>query len=173
MTPMRFDSGQFHAYTATAKVFERSLVTYADIQGHVLPGFSQEITGMRFKGIWDTGATNTAIAHRVAEKLGLTPYRYVKTSTASGDVECPVYYATIFLPCNVFIANLPVAAMRLPENVDFLLGMDLIHLGDFAITHANDRTRYTFQMPSSHDFDFHSEIVAAGLDKPESERGKI
>jgi hypothetical protein len=56
--------------------------------------------------------------------------------------------------------NMHVSEMNLPD-VDFLFGMDIIRLGDFAITHFNDSTKYTFQIPSTHDIDFSREIEAS------------
>ena len=35
-----------------------------------------------------------------------------------------------------------------------LIGMDIINLGDFAITNKNGNTKFTFEIPSSRDIDF-------------------
>ncbi|MDR3184029.1 MAG: SEC-C domain-containing protein, partial [Prevotellaceae bacterium] len=53
------------------------------------------------------------------------------------------------------------AALRVTEGVlsdfDVLIGMDIITQGDFAISQSEGNTKFTFQMPSTHDFDFDKE----------------
>ncbi|MDR1744158.1 MAG: retroviral-like aspartic protease family protein [Planctomycetota bacterium] len=163
MTSIRFSNRRIHAYTSESSTLERQLGTFARFCGYVSPEDENSTPPPmhEFRGIWDTGATNTVLSGRVAAKMGLSPYRVTKTATASHVIECPVYMISLLLPLNVFIFNVPVTAMEFPEpDIDFLLGMDIIHLGDFAITHSKDRTKYTFQIPSTHDIDFREEIDA-------------
>lgn len=40
------------------------------------------------------------------------------------------------------------------NGADMLIGMDIIGLGDFAITHKNMGTVFSFQIPSTHEYDF-------------------
>ena len=35
-----------------------------------------------------------------------------------------------------------------------LIGMDIINLGDFSITHKDNGTTFSFQIPATHNFDF-------------------
>lgn len=39
-----------------------------------------------------------------------------------------------------------------------LIGMDIINLGDFALTHKNGGTVFSFQIPSTHEYDFVRQI---------------
>ena len=39
-----------------------------------------------------------------------------------------------------------------------LIGMDIINLGDFALTHKNSQTVFSFQIPSTHEYDFVKQI---------------
>jgi hypothetical protein len=39
-------------------------------------------------------------------------------------------------------------------DTDMLIGMDVITLCDFAITNAGEKTRFSFQVPSTLDIDF-------------------
>ena len=39
-------------------------------------------------------------------------------------------------------------------GTDVLIGMDIISQGDFAITASQGETKFTFQIPSTHDIDF-------------------
>lgn len=46
----------------------------------------------------------------------------------------------------------------LPPGIDMLIGMDIITLGDFALTHKNNGTVFSFQIPSTHEYDFVKQI---------------
>lgn len=145
------------AYTVEFSKIERQLTTPARFCGYV-PEADEETAvapEQEFKGIWDTGATDSVISKRLAEKLEIKPYRIARAATASTVIECPVFIVSIFLPLDAFLFNVPVTAMDFPEHdLDFLLGMDVISLGDFAVTHARGRTKFSFQIPSTHDIDF-------------------
>ncbi len=39
-----------------------------------------------------------------------------------------------------------------------LIGMDIINLGDFALTHKNQQTVFSFQIPPTHEYDFVNQI---------------
>ena len=41
-----------------------------------------------------------------------------------------------------------------PNSCDMLIGMDVITLGDFAVTNLNGKTMYSFRMPSMTEIDF-------------------
>jgi hypothetical protein len=42
----------------------------------------------------------------------------------------------------------------IPNGCDMLIGMDVINLGDFAVTNYNGRTMFSFRMPSADRIDF-------------------
>ena len=52
------------------------------------------------------------------------------------------------LPNNLQIQNVMVSSGNLGEGVDFLIGMDIITLGDFSITNLNGNTMFSFRFPS-------------------------
>ena len=107
-----------------------------------------------FQAIWDTGATNSAIASSVVNKLGLNSITFTKVGTGGGEVLAPVYLVNIVLPNNVIIQNMQVTELKDLRNCDVLLGMDVISQGDFAITHLNGEACFTFRMPPSVHVDF-------------------
>ena len=39
-------------------------------------------------------------------------------------------------------------------DVDVLIGMDIISKGDFSITASQGKTKFSFQIPSTHDIDY-------------------
>ena len=106
--------------------------------------------------IWDTGATNTVISKPLAEKLGLIPVSFAKTYHARGSDDVPVYFINIVLPNNIQFYTLKVSEGILLD-ADILIGMDIIGCGDFCLSHKEGRTKFTFQIPSTHDFDFTEE----------------
>jgi predicted aspartyl protease len=108
------------------------------------------------KTLWDTGATNTVITKNIANRLNLKPQGQTKTYHADGESMTNVYYVNILLPNNVGFSALRVTEGKL-NGMDVLIGMDIITKGDFAICHAGGKTTFTFQMPSTHQFDFKAE----------------
>lgn len=105
-----------------------------------------------FDAIWDTGATNSGISDRVVEACGLVPVSYGPVRTAH-DVkqDVPFYVVTLHLPGEVSVTNVLVAGGC---EDDILIGMDIITLGDFAVTTYEGSTRFTFRHPSQGHIDF-------------------
>lgn len=107
-----------------------------------------------FNGIWDTGATNSAISQRVVDECGLKPIGMVEVSHAGGTNHCETYLVNILLRNNVGISAIRVTKGNLGTNADVLIGMDIITLGDFAITNMNGKTVFSFRIPSVECIDF-------------------
>jgi len=61
------------------------------------------------------------------------------------------------LPNKIEVTELDVISDELPDT-DVLIGMDVINLCDFAITHHSGKTKFSFQIPSCSDFDFETDI---------------
>ncbi len=111
----------------------------------------------QFNALWDTGATNSAISPKVVKALGLKPYTIAKVFHAQGESQTGVYLVNVFLPNNVAIQSLRVSEGIL-NGCDMLIGMDIISHGDFSITHKDGGTVFSFQMPSTHEYDFVKQI---------------
>ena len=67
--------------------------------------------------------------------------------------ETDVYLVNIGLPNRVLVQDVRVSRLGFTGG-DVLIGMDIINTGDFAITHANGDTKFTFQSPPQADIDF-------------------
>ena len=106
-----------------------------------------------FNAIWDTGATNTVISHNVVAKLDLKPIDLVRTQTTGGVHLSNVYYVNIVLPNNVGFSRRRVTEGNI-GGFDVLIGMDIITKGDLAISNFNQKTTFTFRIPSLEKFDF-------------------
>ncbi|MDR3165583.1 MAG: SEC-C domain-containing protein [Synergistaceae bacterium] len=103
--------------------------------------------------LWDTGATNTVMRPEVIAQLGISPFSYTRISTPSGNKDCGQYYINVDLPNEVRIRRIP-AIEAIPSNCDVLIGMDIIGLGDFAVTNHDGKTAFSFRMPSIQEIDF-------------------
>jgi predicted aspartyl protease len=105
--------------------------------------------------LWDTGATNTVITKSVADGLGIKPIGKATVHHANGESETDVYLVNIGLPNTVVIPGVRVTEGKL-TGADVLIGMDIISLGDFAITHKNEHggTTLSFCIPSVEEIDF-------------------
>jgi len=106
-----------------------------------------------FIALWDTGAMGSVITKKVVEKLDLTPVGRATIYHANGTTNVPVYLVSIHLPCRIEFPYIRVTEGVL-DGVDVLVGMDIITKGDFAITVPGGNTKFTFQVPSTHDIDF-------------------
>ena len=88
-------------------------------------------------GIWDTGATGSVISKGGIEYLGLQSIDMISVETANGVRESHVYLVNILLPSNVGFQGLRVTEGDI-GGADVLIGMDIICVGDLAITHDED-----------------------------------
>ena len=106
------------------------------------------------RSLWDTGASVTLISARVAKVLGLTS---IGKSGVSGynqglDVK-DTFLVHIGLPTGDIITN--IMAMEFDtDEYDVVIGMDVICNGDLAITNKDDKTTFSFRIPSEQEIDF-------------------
>jgi len=107
-----------------------------------------------WRALWDTGATTSLISPQIIEEEELKPIGVLNVAVAGGIQCVNSFYVDIRLPNNVTIANMTLCCIELPNNVDLLIGMDIITLGDFAITNAGGRTVISFRIPSLVNIDF-------------------
>ena len=113
-----------------------------------------EPVAVRYQCLWDTGATISAITGRVATDLGLPTEALIPIRHAGGlSVDVPQHYVNLQLPGGVLIVGRAVAQLPL-ASYDVIVGMDIISLGDFAISNFNGKTTFTFRIPSVEEFDF-------------------
>ena len=106
-----------------------------------------------YRAIWDTGATGSAITQRVVQEIGLKPSGRVKLEGVHGEQTVPTYLVSLFLPNNVN-RTVRVAEVVLTQGHNILIGMDIIGLGDFAVSSWQGRTTFSFRFPSMGEIDF-------------------
>jgi predicted aspartyl protease len=112
----------------------------------------------QYTGIWDTGATGSVITKRVANALGLQAINVIDVNTASGVYQANVYLVNLVLPDNVIITGINVTEGNLPDGDDVLIGMNIISMGDFAVTNLGGKTMMSFRIPSVNEIDFVPDI---------------
>ncbi|MDR1101684.1 MAG: retroviral-like aspartic protease family protein [Clostridiales bacterium] len=105
------------------------------------------------EALWDTGANRSVITEKLAGELQLVPISQINVNTPSGSHKANIYQVDVLLPNNVAISKLEVCSGH-SNQWDMLIGMDIITMGDFAVSNFGGRTSYTFRMPSMMDFDF-------------------
>jgi hypothetical protein len=114
----------------------------------------------QFQAIWDTGATISAVTQKVIDTCGLKPISMTDVHGVGGVHRSEVYLVNIVLPNNIGVKQVRVTRGIL-ANVDVLFGMDIITIGDFAITNRGGITVFTFCFPSHRCLDFVDEYNKA------------
>lgn len=106
------------------------------------------------RSLWDTGASVTLISSRVAKVLELKSIGKSGVSGYNDGVDVKETYCVhIGLPTGDIVTN--IMAMEFDsDEYDVVIGMDIISKGDFAITNQNDKTTFTFRIPSQEEIVF-------------------
>jgi predicted aspartyl protease len=107
----------------------------------------------QYVAIWDTGASASVITAKVANELGLQPVGMTEVHTAGGRRDCNIYLVDIELPNAIHISNVQVTEADMTTQ-DVLIGMDIIGLGDLAISNNQGKTALSFRIPSVAKIDF-------------------
>jgi len=106
------------------------------------------------KNIWkstmalvDTGATGSCISRRFATNAQLKPIKLGTVIGAHGIAIVPVYQIDILLPNGIYFTNMEVAEFYGNINFDFIIGMNILRMGDMALTNAQGKTVFSFRIP--------------------------
>ncbi|MBQ0167858.1 MAG: retropepsin-like domain-containing protein [Treponema sp.] len=101
---------------------------------------------MEIKAVWDTGATHSVITPRVFTSLGLFPIDTTMVTGVNSQKEVPVTMVDIILPNRVRVPGWRVTVCDV-GGCDMLIGMDIIHNGDFSIANGDGKTTFSFAIP--------------------------
>lgn len=123
---------------------------------------ARQIRIEKYSAIWDTGATHSAITAKVADDLGLKPTGIAEVLHAKGKSSTNTYLVNISLPNKVMMGQVRVTEVELipdsnltdEDQPQILIGMDIIGMGDFAVTNVNGKTIMSFRTPSAREIDF-------------------
>jgi len=103
--------------------------------------------------IWDTGSECTTISRKVAADLNLAIIGEIESHHTGGHSTAFTYLLNLRLPNGIEFEGLRVMDGKF-DDVDVLIGMDVLSQCDFAITHPNNQTKVTFQIPTIENIDF-------------------
>jgi len=106
------------------------------------------------KALWDTGATSTCITKRIVNDLGLQQTGVSTICGVNGKSQVPRYGIILKLPNNVRINPFQADMVTLHDDVEMLIGMNIITAGDFALTNHEKRTTLSFIVPSIGETDY-------------------
>lgn len=99
------------------------------------------------RALWDTGADTTIISSRIVRELNLQPFNQGGISGIGGATGTNVYLVHVLVPTGDFVTSVEVMESDF-EDIDVLIGMDIITFGDFLITNENGKTTFQFRTPS-------------------------
>jgi predicted aspartyl protease len=96
----------------------------------------------------DTGATDTSISDRLAASLGLKIVAQCRVNAAGGTHRANVYSIDVLLRSMVNFTHIRAAEfIKTTQVFDIVIGMDILTLGDLAITNHNHQTVLSFRVP--------------------------
>lgn len=111
------------------------------------------------KAQWDTGATGTCISRELATKIGLAPIGVQIVQTPSGSAILNTYLVNLILNDEVIIKDLCVMDSEIgKQGIDVLIGMDVISIGDFAVSNFEGKTHFSFRIPSQEHVEYKRDV---------------
>lgn len=137
-------------------------VSYSNIQNKLITEVNlYNDTGRKIiaKALWDTGATTTCISYNIAKKLELPVFGKSHIQTPSGEIDVNTYLINIILPNDVEVKDVQVCDSAIgDQNLDVLIGMNIISQGDFSVSNYNGKTTFSFRTPPHSVIDFVKQI---------------
>lgn len=150
---LELNTPSFHAFTSSFDNIHM-LITLIGIEIYI-PDEEDILAPLTIKALWDTGASMSAISSKTASDLNLEPITMIDVRHADGMSRKNLYKVNITLPNNFLIKDVKVMEADLKGNdFDALIGMDIITLGDFSITNIDQKTKFSFRIPSIKEIDY-------------------
>ena len=107
-------------------------------------------TPVKIKALWDTGATLTVIKPELRDRLNLCMVRSgssAKIAGLGGLFDADYTVLTLRLWKNFEINWCPVYVLDYSVDVDIIIGMDIIGMGDFVVCNTGNKTSFSFVVP--------------------------
>jgi hypothetical protein len=111
----------------------------------------QEITT---RALWDTGASGSVISQDIAKTLALTPVGATNVKHAGGSSISPTHLVNFYLPHGPTMTGALVTEFQAQPQFGAIIGMDIITMGDLAITNVGGQTVMSFRLPSIEMIDY-------------------
>jgi Aspartyl protease/SEC-C motif len=122
--------------------------------------------GKKYQALYDTGATHSSVSPQVVADLSLASIGAQTVSVGGGTLPTTAHLVSIGLPNGVLFSMMRVAKIGLHDGIDVLIGMDILGAGDFAVSHNNGLTTFSFCCPSRKEIDFVTEVNDSQKVKP-------
>lgn len=148
---MQINHPPVRAFVSERDSFCRELKTNAKIiyEGNELDAIVQ----------WDTGASGSCISKRVVDTLNPKRRGFRTVYTPNGSGVRGLYLLDFKLPNDVTVTDVPVIETDIGEQgIDALIGMDIIAMGDFAVSNYGGKLVFTFRIPSIKRTDYVAEV---------------
>ena len=114
---------------------------------HVRAYNAKMVITQNARALLDTGATYTGITSRFAKSMSLESLKTKNLNTANGMKDCPIYSLDIIFPKDKIFENLEVVEITDDQQYDIVIGMDIIKMGDIAITHVDGKMMFSLRIP--------------------------
>jgi hypothetical protein len=108
-----------------------------------------QIKPVEVRAMWDTGSTGCCISQKLAEYLGLISIASLDLTSVHDSKPSNVYLLDMIFPDKIKANNVLVAEIIPSGEFDIIIGMNIISLGDFAVTNDHGKTIMSFRLPSS------------------------
>jgi len=123
--------------------------------------YMQSQNVIKIRALWDTGAMLSAVTPEIAKKLNLISINRIKVNGIGSYCIADIVRVSIRLPNLVELKNARISVLNLVKDIDMLIGMDIIQLGDFSISNGAGKTLFTFAMPPFDDkIDLYEKAIA-------------
>lgn len=110
------------------------------------------------KGLWDTGSSDSVISSDFVKKHNLQPIGTATVGTTGATSKSNIYSIDFLLAQKQHISlNVTESSQLCGSGFDMLIGLDVITLGDFALTTTDDIICFSFRYPSKGLIDFTKE----------------
>jgi hypothetical protein len=112
--------------------------------------------------LWDTGGTHSSITKKTVDELRLQPEGEARVVYGNGEAIAKFYIVSLVLPNLLHLPAVRVTEAATSEGFGVILGMDIISMGDFAITNVGGVSTFSFCVPGLETIDYLERI--AGLE---------
>lgn len=107
------------------------------------------------KALWDTGSSDSVISSNLVKRLKIHSVGKAKINSSGSTYQSRLYEITLLLaeqqPINLYVTE----SHQLDKSgIDMLIGLDIIGLGDFALSTYDGTICLSFRMPSKGLIDF-------------------
>ena len=142
----------------TVKYQGRSSTLTSDVE--IFPAFANgqpPTRGRQYKALYDTGATHSSVSLKVVTELNLASMGALNVGVGGGRLPTTSHLVNIMLPNKAMFGMAQVAKIDLHGGIDVLIGMDILGVGDFTVTHYAGNTTFSYCCPSRREIDFVTE----------------